>query len=52
LRGSDGEVKTAIVVARAGIAPAVARERLAAHGGIVRAVLEGARHDRRGTTSY
>ena len=52
LRDTDDEVKTAIVVARAGIAPAVARERLAAHGGIVRAVLEGTRHDRRGTTSY
>jgi N-acetylmuramic acid 6-phosphate etherase len=37
---SGGEVKTAIMVGRTGIAPELARERLAAHGGILRAALE------------
>jgi N-acetylmuramic acid 6-phosphate etherase len=39
LEQSHGEVKTAIVAALAGINPAMARERLAAAGGIVRAAL-------------
>lgn len=44
LRDAGGEVKTAIVAARAGIAPAAARERLAHCDGVVRAALgeEGA----------
>jgi N-acetylmuramic acid 6-phosphate etherase len=37
----NGEVKTAIVVARAGISPAEARQRLRAANGAVRAALEG-----------
>jgi len=37
----DGEVKTAIVVARAGVSPAEARQRLRAANGVVRAALEG-----------
>ncbi len=40
LSASGGEVKTAIMVGRTGIAPELARERLAAHGGILRAALE------------
>lgn len=40
LRESEYDARTAIVAARAGIAPAIARERLAAHGGVVRAALE------------
>ncbi len=36
----DGEVKTAIVVARAGVSPAEARQRLRAANGAVRAALE------------
>src|SRR6266581_2264737 len=37
---SRGEVKTAIMVGRTGIEPELARERLAAHSGILRAALE------------
>jgi len=37
---SGGEVKTAIMLGRTGIEPELARERLAAHGGILRAALE------------
>ena len=37
---SGGEVKTAIVVGRAGIEPEMAREQLQEHGGVLRAVLE------------
>lgn len=37
---SGGEVKTAILVSRAGISPQLARERLAAHDYILRAALE------------
>jgi N-acetylmuramic acid 6-phosphate etherase len=37
---SDGEVKTAILVARTGVVPAQARARLAAHDGVLRAALE------------
>ncbi|HLH60724.1 MAG TPA: N-acetylmuramic acid 6-phosphate etherase [Ktedonobacteraceae bacterium] len=37
---TGGEVKTAILVARANISPEQARERLAAHGHILRAALE------------
>ncbi len=40
LEASDGEVKTAILVGRAGLEPQLARERLAQHGGILRAALE------------
>lgn len=40
LRAADGEVKTAIVSALAGISPPAARERLHRHGGRIRAVLE------------
>ena len=43
LRDSQDEVKTAIVAALAGVAPAAARARLAASGGVVRAALEGGR---------
>jgi len=38
---SAGEVKTAILSARAAIPPEEARERLAAHSGVLRAALEG-----------
>jgi N-acetylmuramic acid 6-phosphate etherase len=41
LQASHDEVKTAIVAALAGIAPAEARERLASASGVVRAALEG-----------
>src|SRR5579883_2778456 len=37
---AGGEVKTAILVARASISPEQARERLAAHGNVLRAALE------------
>src|SRR5215471_4419330 len=37
---SGGEVKTAIVVGRAGIEPEMARKQLQEHGGVLRAVLE------------
>ena len=40
LSASGGEVKTAIMVGRSGIEPELARERLAAHGGVLRAALE------------
>jgi len=40
LSDSGDEVKTAIMVGRTGIAPELARERLAAHGGVLRAALE------------
>lgn len=40
LSASGGEVKTAIMVGRTGIAPELARERLAAHSGVLRAALE------------
>jgi N-acetylmuramic acid 6-phosphate etherase len=40
LAESDGEVKTAILVARTGVVPAQARARLAAHDGVLRAALE------------
>ncbi len=40
LAASDGEVKTAILAARANIAPELARARLARHGNILRAALE------------
>ncbi len=40
LRATDGEVKTAILVARTGVTPARARERLTAHGAILRTALE------------
>ena len=40
LSASGGEVKTAIVAGRSNIAPELARERLAAHGGVLRAALE------------
>lgn len=40
LRVTDGEVKTAILVARTGVTPERARERLAAHGAVLRAALE------------
>jgi len=40
LRAADGEARTAIVAARAGVTPAAARERLAAHGGSVHAALD------------
>lgn len=40
LETSGGEVKTAILVARANIAPDQAKERLAAHGHVLRAALE------------
>jgi N-acetylmuramic acid 6-phosphate etherase len=40
LETSGGEVKTAILVARANILPEQARERLAAHGYVLRAALE------------
>ena len=40
LQASDGEAKTAIVAGRANIAPELARERLLAHGGVLRATLE------------
>lgn len=43
LHASGDEVKTAIVAALAGVAPQVARERLAAAGGIVRVALAGGR---------
>lgn len=42
LQASGNDAKTAIVAGRAQIEPAVARERLAAHGGVVRAALEDA----------
>lgn len=40
LSASDGEVKTAILAARANLAPAEARHRLAAYGGVLRAALD------------
>jgi N-acetylmuramic acid 6-phosphate etherase len=40
LNAADGEVKTAIVANRLGVASVVARERLRQNGGIVRAALE------------
>ncbi len=40
LGASGGEVKTAIVAGRTNIAPELARDRLAAHGNVVRATLE------------
>src|SRR5712691_3014722 len=40
LEASGGEVKTAILVVRANISPEQARERLAAHGYVLRAALE------------
>ena len=40
LETAGGEVKTAILVAQANIPPELARERLAAHGYILRAALE------------
>ncbi len=40
LSASGGEVKTAIIVGRTSIEPGLARERLAAHGGVLRAALE------------
>jgi N-acetylmuramic acid 6-phosphate etherase len=40
LDASGGEVKTAIVAGRTNIAPELARDRLAAHGNVVRATLE------------
>lgn len=40
LGASGGEVKTAILAARANIAPEQARERLAVHGGVLRAALD------------
>lgn len=40
LGASGGEVKTAIVAGRSNIAPELARERLTAHGNVVRATLE------------
>ncbi len=40
LEASDGEVKTAILAGRTGLEPQLARERLAQHGGILRAALE------------
>ncbi len=40
LTASGGEVKTAILAARASITPELARARLAAHGNILRAALE------------
>jgi len=40
LHDADDEVKTAILIARAGVTPAEARGRLAAHGGVLRAALE------------
>jgi N-acetylmuramic acid 6-phosphate etherase len=40
LEASDGEVKTAILVGRTQTEPQLARERLAQHGGILRAALE------------
>lgn len=43
LETSGGEVKTAILVARANILPDQARERLAAHGYVLRAALEEGR---------
>ncbi len=42
LETSGGEVKTAILVARANISPEQARERLAAHGYVLRAALQAA----------
>jgi N-acetylmuramic acid 6-phosphate etherase len=43
LRDANGEAKTAILAGRAGITPEQARERLAAHGGLLRAALEEGR---------
>ncbi|HLX56574.1 MAG TPA: N-acetylmuramic acid 6-phosphate etherase [Ktedonobacteraceae bacterium] len=43
LETSGGEVKTAILAARANISPEQARARLAAHGDVLRAALEAAR---------
>src|SRR5579859_649925 len=40
LTASDGEVRTAIVAGRAHVTPEVARERLAAHGNMLRATLD------------
>jgi N-acetylmuramic acid 6-phosphate etherase len=40
LRACDDETRTAILVALAGIEPAAARSRLAAHGGAIRAALD------------
>jgi N-acetylmuramic acid 6-phosphate etherase len=40
LSATDGEVKTAILAAWANIAPDEARQRLAAHGGVLRAALD------------
>jgi len=41
LDAAGGEAKTAIAAVRLGVAPADARERLAQHGGALRAALEG-----------
>ncbi|MFL5758962.1 MAG: N-acetylmuramic acid 6-phosphate etherase [Thermomicrobiales bacterium] len=41
IQAANGEAKTAIVAARAGIDPEAARQRLAAAGGSVRAALDG-----------
>jgi N-acetylmuramic acid 6-phosphate etherase len=43
LNAANGEVKTAIVAGQLHVSPAVARERLAAHGQVLRAALEAAR---------
>ena len=40
LEASDGEVKTAILVGRAGLEPERAREQLAQHGNILRVALD------------
>jgi N-acetylmuramic acid 6-phosphate etherase len=43
LSAAGGELKTAIVMARAGVTAEAARERLARSGGVVREALEGER---------
>src|SRR5712692_1898328 len=45
LEASGGEVKTAILVARTHISPEQARERLAAHGNVLRTALEAGHGD-------
>ncbi|HEX5571582.1 MAG TPA: hypothetical protein VFX31_09360, partial [Ktedonobacterales bacterium] len=40
LRQADGDTKVAILIGRAGVAPAAARARLAAHNGNLRRALE------------
>src|SRR5713226_3646763 len=45
LEASGGEVKTAILVARTNISPEQARERLAAHGHVLRTALEAGHGD-------